>query len=372
MRNMQLIVTLWPGPEFPHFERFANDDRLSGVRMNSAKVSSEQFTGALDEIRSIFRYKNQLGFDVKGRQLRITDVKMCDDHLEVVINHPIRVDLPTPVLFKGAIDEARLVRIEDDGRRLIFDDFPEFMVEPGESIHIHHPSLISWGSQFTDSELLKLEIARDAGFKVVYLSYVQNQRDVDQCREIVGRDVLIRLKIEDKKGLEYVANEFRKKDNLELMAARGDLVVEVKRLSAIVPAMKLIIEKDPEACAASRILLSVQTPQLSQCKRAVRYALKHHPSEEKAAEIMNYLFAPQPASCADFCELTWLADIGYRKFMLCDELCLHENLLEEAINAFEEFSQTYVPQRIIAPLVIPNPARSESTFGNIFKRLKIS
>lgn len=74
-------------------------------------------------------------------------------------------------------------------------------------------------------------------------------------------------------------------------------------------ALKLIVEKDSEACVGSRLLLSVITE-------------------------------PVP-SCADFLELAWLYDIGYRKMMLCDEICLKEGLLATAINAFESFREAY-------------------------------
>ena len=116
-------------------------------------------------------------------------------------------------------------------------------------------------------------------------------------------------KIENKKGLEYVAKEFRKKPNLSLMAARGDLYVEVDKPHHILEALKLIVKKDPEAGVGSRLLLST-------------------------------INKPVP-ECADFMDLAWLYDIGYRKMMLCDEICLKEELLARAINAFESFRGGY-------------------------------
>ena len=139
----------------------------------------------------------------------------------------------------------------------------------------------------------------------------------------------IMLKIETVKGLEFVARDFVKEPGLTLVAARGDLYVEIGRPHEIMKALKLIIGKDPEAVAASRLLLSV-------------------------------IAEPVPA-CADFCELAWLYDIGYRQMMLCDELCLKEALLAPAVNAFESFCAEYaVPgSRAIAPnklrVTLPTP-----------------
>jgi len=71
----------------------------------------------------------------------------------------------------------------------------------------------------------------------------------------------------------------------------------------------LVIQKDPESFVGSRMLLSV---------------------------IHNDI-----PTCADVTELAWLYDVGYRNFLLCDELCLKENLLARAINVFKHFRMDY-------------------------------
>jgi hypothetical protein len=85
--------------------------------------------------------------------------------------------------------------------------------------------------------------------------------------------------------------------------------VELEHPHEILGAMKVLIEKDPEACVGSRMLLSVVND-------------------------------PVP-SCADWHELAWLYDIGYRRMMLCDELCLKDDLLSTAVNAFQAFRLSY-------------------------------
>jgi len=95
------------------------------------------------------------------------------------------------------------------------------------------------------------------------------------------------------------------------MAARGDLYVEVNQPHDILNACKLVVSKDKEAFVGSRMLLSI---------------------------IQNRHGVP---SAADFSELAWLYDIGYRNFLLCDELCLKENWLGAATNAFDAFRESY-------------------------------
>lgn len=305
-KPLDLFVTLWPS--FPHFPRFAGDKRIAGIRLNSAMISNPELE---EELKTIKHSPSDvpLWFDVKGRQLRVEEVYENPHYLDLRLNHPISVDTPTMVVFKAGADSALLERIEEDGHRLIFQGGPEWMVKAGESLHIRHPSLQVSGTQFTDTELQKIEKVKKAGFKKYFLSYVENKKDVDEFLTLVGKDAQVMLKIENLKGMHYVANEFKKKENLFLVAARGDLYVEINRPHEILGMLKTIVQQDPEACVGSRVLLSV-------------------------------IHEPVP-SCSDFCELAWLVDIGYRTIMLCDELCLKGELLATAINAFESFRTSY-------------------------------
>ena len=78
------------------------------------------------------------------------------------------------------------------------------------------------------------------------------------------------------------------------------------------PALRTIIERDPNAYVGSRILLSL-------VDRGV-------------------------PSFSDWGQLGWLSEIGYKRYMLCDELCLKEDLLGRAVNAFDCFRNEYSPR----------------------------
>ena len=304
MKNLEFLVTLWP--TFPHFRRFADDKRLSGIRLNSAMIKIDELNDELEQAKAT-KGSVPLYFDIKGRQLRVTEVNNYSDHLELTLNHPISVQTPTPVLFKAGEDYS-LLREVRDGKHLVFEGGPQYLVYEGESLHIRHPSLEVHGQLFVNYEIEKIQKARNAGFDKFFLSYAQKQRDIDEFREYVG-DSMVIAKIEDKKGLNYVATEFRRQPNLNLMAARGDMYVEIDKPHEIMKAMKLIINKDPQAYVGSRLLLSL-------------------------------VDKPVP-KCADLSDLAWLYDIGYRKMMLCDELCLKEPLLARAVNVFDAFRQNY-------------------------------
>ncbi|HEY4514572.1 MAG TPA: hypothetical protein VJJ22_00210 [Candidatus Paceibacterota bacterium] len=299
-----LMVTLWPS--FPHFGRFAKDTRLAGIRLNSAMISNPELEVELNALRSA-DVQVPLFFDVKGRQLRVEEAKVVGDHLEVDLNHPVYASPGTVVLFKAEREHAQLHHVSKGGWRLVFRPRqPESVVVAGESIHIRAADFrVLSGPQFTNVELAKIAQVKAAGFTRWFLSYVQSARDVAEFRELVGKDAEVWLKIEDQAGLEYVRREFRKAPGLTLVAARGDMYIEVAKPHDILPALRLIIERDPEACVGSRIMLS--------------------------------LVRGNVPDCADFLDLAWLHDVGYRRFMICDELCLKESLLASTINAFEAF-----------------------------------
>lgn len=304
--RLDLLVTMWPS--FPHFARFAADERISAVRLNTAMYGAEEIEKEFALARKV-EGSAPLYFDIKGRQLRVVESIPTPERLELVINHPIRVKTPAVVIFKAGADHAVLERVEDEGRRLVFDGGPEYMVRDGESLHIRNPTLEVGGEAFSQAELEKMDKALKAGIRRFFLSYVQNQRDVDEFLSYVGKDTEVVLKIEDQQGLRYVSGEFRKTENISLMAARGDLYVELERPHHIMDAMRLIVGKDPRALVGSRIMLSVARDSVPEC--------------------------------ADFLELAWMYDIGYRRMMLCDEICLKGNLLSTAVAAFDSFREAY-------------------------------
>lgn len=299
MDTTDLSVTLWPS--FPHFHTFYQDKRIAGIRLNSAMMSNSELDKELDIVKNLS--KDRLFFDIKGRQPRVVEVYPNLDHLDLRLNHPIQVETPCVVLFKAGADFAILDHLEDNDQRLVFRGGPKYKVNPGESLHIREKDFKILGDLFTTDEVKKIEKVRNAGFKKYFLSYVESDQDVNQFLELVGNDAEIWLKIENEKGLSFVADEFKKQENLVLVAARGDLFVEIDKPHDIIQALKLIIERDVEACVGSRILLSVITD-------------------------------PVP-SCADLIEIAWLHNIGYRRMMLCDELCLKENLLATAVSVFD-------------------------------------
>jgi hypothetical protein len=304
---MQLHVTAVPSD--PHFSWLVQDEFLAGIRMNGLLFKSADTEKQLSQIPANARVP--LWLDAKGRQLRIEEAVYHKDHLELVLNHGLAgLELPHAIIFKAGEDWATVERMSDGNKRLHLraDGFPKYRVNPGDSIHFRDQKVVVNGSLFTANEKEKIQKVVKAGHKNFYLSYVEKQSDVDEFRELIGKDANLILKIESQKGLQFIANQFKKQPNTRLATARGDLYVEVPMPHNILDAQKLIIQKDPEAIVGSRMLLS--------------------------------LFNNNVPACSDMCELELLSLLGYKSFLLCDDLCKKGTALRRAIDTFEAFAKT--------------------------------
>lgn len=309
MPKLNLHITCVPSD--PHFGEFCSDPNLGGIRMNGLLFRGSDLNAELSRIPP--NTTVPLWFDAKGRQLRVEEAIYFKDHLELVMNHKITgLSLPHPIIFKAGEDWAMVEKI--DGKRLVLraDGYPKYRVKPGDSVHFRDMRMSIEGPLFTDDEKSKIETVYKSGARRFFLSYVERQRDVDEFREIVGYDSSLILKIESKKGLNFVAREFCSPPpgdfRTRLMAARGDLYVEVDQPHEIVAAQRLIIERDPDAMVGSRMLLS--------------------------------LFANNVPSCSDINELALLKHLGYRHFLLCDDLCKKGSALHRAVDTFTALSKT--------------------------------
>jgi pyruvate kinase len=95
----------------------------------------------------------------------------------------------------------------------------------------------------------------------------------------------------------------------QLMAARGDLYVEVLRPHRVVSALRTIIQADPQAVVASRIFDSLA-------------------------------YEPVPTS-ADIGDVAFLLSLGYRTFMLGDVVCLRRDTVLEALNLLQAIASEF-------------------------------
>lgn len=291
---MQVIVTAPPYADY--LQEVVEHPLVCGLRLNTVMPLRE---GPEEAIRRLQVLGKPLWVDLKGRQLRVVGAAV-PPFTEVRISHPIRVHTPADVFFSDGSEHARLVAV--DGDRLILESGPRRVVGPGESLNIVHPSLEILGT-LTETDQAYLAAMRSLKLNQVMLSYVESVSDLQEVRELLPSAEIL-LKIETHKGLAF-AREYGGSLG-RLVAARGDLYVEVLRPHKIVPALREIIRVDPNAIVASRILDSLA-------------------------------FNPVPVS-AEISDVAFLLSLGYRTFLLGDAICLQREPLLEALNLLQEIS----------------------------------
>lgn len=289
------IVTIPPYAAF--IEEVARHPLVRGLRLNTVMPLRES---PREVLRRLSEYGQPLWVDLKGRQLRVVGAAI-PPYTEVKLSHRIKVQTPVDAYFSDGNERVRVAAV--DGDRLILADGPHRLIGPGESVNIPHPSLEVEG-MLTETDCTYLAALKDLGMKQVMLSYVETPADVEEVRSLLpGAEVL--LKIENQRGLDFARNHGTKYGRL--VAARGDLYVEVLHPHKITRALKTIIRADPQAVVASRILDSLA-------------------------------FQPVPLS-ADISDVAFLLEIGYRTFLLGDVVCFKRETVLESLNLLEAIAR---------------------------------
>ena len=293
--KISAIVTIPPYASF--IDEVVAHPIVSGLRLNTVMPLRESPRELLERLAE---YRQPVWVDLKGRQLRVTEPAL-PPFTEVKLSHAIRVQTPVDAYFSDGNERVRVAAV--DGKRLILEDGPRRMVGPGESVNIIHPSLQIEGT-LTETDRAYLAAMKELGLTKVMLSYVESTSDAEEVNSLLPNAEVV-LKIETQKGLEFARRE--KYKHGQLMAARGDLYVEVLHPHKIIPALKDIIQADPQAIVASRILDSLA-------------------------------WTPVPVS-ADISDVAFLMEIGYRTFMLGDQVCMKRDSVMEALNLLWEMGK---------------------------------
>lgn len=289
--KIKAIVTVPPYADF--LDDVAAHPLVSGFRLNTVMPLRGGPAEALARLRA---FGQPLWVDLKGRQLRVVGAAI-PPYTEVRLSHPIRVDTPVDAFFADGTECVRVAAV--DGDRLILTDGPRRLIGPGESVNIVHPSLRIDGT-LTETDRAYLMAMRELGLNRVMLSYTEQPDDVQEVKALLP-EAEVMLKIETQRGLAFARRHGSTYGHL--VAARGDLYVEVLRPHRITTALREVIAVDPQAVVASRIFDS----------------LAYH---------------PVPAS-ADIGDVAFLLSLGYRTFMLGDALCLRRDSVLEALNLLE-------------------------------------
>lgn len=293
-----LIVTL-PEVTSNQLEATISNPLVGGVRYNVGMRTPFTPRETLSRIKELTdRQRKPFWIDLKGRQLRIT--RWADpDYGEIEVNHNFTVDLPATVVFRGG-DRSTLIAVS--GNRLYVTPNPANSLGAGQAINVLGTNLRIDG-YLTQTDEAYIDAANSLGFNRFMLSFIETPADILAVAQRCPNPELV-LKIESLAGM-ALANQFDPKQwkNCRLMAARDDLMVQLDDSPALVLRfVHQLIERDPNAIAASHLLTSVSRG---------------------------------PVSAADLSDLYLLHQWGYRDYLLSDTIS--QRYLQKALSAWRNF-----------------------------------
>jgi pyruvate kinase len=297
--KVSAIVTIPPYARY--IDEVAAHPIVSGLRLNTVMPLKEEISSLLQRLSG---YGKPLWVDLKGRQLRVVGAAI-PPYTEVQLSHHISVDTPVTAFFSDGREHSEVIGVNDD--RILLADGPRRLIGPGESVNIPHPSLKICGS-LTDTDRAYLAAMCELGLRHVMLSFVESSADAADVQSLLPNVELVQ-KIESMRGLQHARRHGSAQGRL--MAARGDLYIEIGQPHCVARAVRDIVRADPQAIVASRLFDSLA-------------------------------YGAVPAS-ADIGDAAYLIEIGYRTFMLGDSICFQRDSVIEALNLLQALTRDLLP-----------------------------
>lgn len=290
-----LIATLPSLNNMEKVEKVFQNPHIAEVRFNTGvqtHCSVEQTLDMLKELST--KYNKKLWIDIKGRQLRV--IKWADPlYYCIELNHKVNLLYPAQAYLRNG-DRVNIVHVKD-GNKLFVDPLPKEAVGAGQSVNIIARD-IQIDGYLTEKDKHYLSACKERDLNWIMASFVESFDDLSQILQFLPKAQIV-SKIESVKGVEFISQY----NVPNLMAARDDLYLQSGENYTMMNNLKTIISKDRGAICASKIFSSLEK------KERVDFA--------------------------DFADLELMYSIGFRKFMLSDNICNHH--FEKAIKAWEDF-----------------------------------
>lgn len=300
-------------------ERILSHPLIDGVRYNTGGASPYSPEEILSKLAPLAKEnQKKLYIDLEGRQVRIAEWSPFASGT-VALNHNFEIELPGKIHFRG-LGWFEIINADPEKRTIFFDAGnynSKYYLGKSQSVHVV-------ASKFKVQEYIAnhdgdfISAAIKSGVRSFMLSFVESFEDLSEFHSLFGACDLdeigppeIVLKIESIQGVKFIRRISKKlirADNLRLMAARDDLfLAHVDKRAQFLETLELIIEKDPEAIVASK--------------------------------IMSGLESENGLTIGDITDITLMAQLGYKNFMFSDELTKRFNL---AIDNWENVAKVLI------------------------------
>ena len=287
--TMKSVCTFWATlPSLDCVDKVVSvfsNPRITRVRFDTATISMYTPEEAVCILNDYAHKLNKiLWVEVKGRQLRV--VKWTDAfNNSIEINRKIQVKLPAQVVLPGG-EKVNIIMVEN-GSVLYVDPIPNGVLKTGQTVQILARKLDVLDGYLTEEDKHYLDVCNNAGIKNIIASCVENQSDVDEILSYVP-DAQILPRIESKNGIKLV--KFRQLINsVGIMVDRENLYLQLMQSYEILDFLRLLISKEVNAVCAFKLFDS----------------------------LLDY----EKPSMADYSDMELMYSMGYRNFMLSEEIC---------------------------------------------------
>lgn len=298
---MKIIASLPPPYRIEDMKAVAANPAVSEFRFNTGVKVPDNPEETLRKILEYVPADNVI-IDVKGPQTRIIKWSLVPYGV-ITLNHKIEVDLPAIIRFRGG-DISEIVAVR--GNKIYVSPSPQEPVGDGQAVNIIGANFRIKGRYTSALDRKYLEAGRNLGINKYMLSFFESARYISEVARInpVAKNY---LKIETLPGIRFVEENFDLiKGDVHLVAALDDLYENIgDDKTKILEMLFLIIRKDPQAIAASRLLTSL----------------------EKEREV----------SFSDIASFQLLRQMGYENFMLSDGVCYKPRVFEKAVEIMQKF-----------------------------------
>lgn len=283
-------------------EKIISHPLVGDVRYNtggSSPYSPRKITEILASMAKA--YRKELYIDLEGRQVRVAKWSL-QSRGSVVLNHDFELELPGIINFRGC-GWFKIIGAKPEQRKIYIEpkrSKAENFFGESQSVNVVAKKFVVKGN-LGGSDLAFMKAACRYGVDHFMLSFVESRQDIANFyrqhlklartfSEMIPKPELI-LKIESRKGIELVrswsADDY---PECRLMAARDDLFLSmVNEREKYLGALQLIIEKDPQAIVASRLMSGL-------------------------------LEANEEMTSGDMADLALMSRFGYKHFMLSDSM----------------------------------------------------
>lgn len=301
MKDCALLATLPNLNNETQVKKVFEEPMIVGVRFNTGSPSPLPIVETLHLLTSLAKQHNKkLWIDIKGRQLRV--VKWADPRYDVIqISHKVDLVYPATIHFRNG--ESNEITHVKNGNEIFVRPLPKKAVGAGQSVNILAKE-IKIDGYLTTTDKLYLSACAKLHIHNFMASFLESYEDFREILSIVPNADTIVAKIESMKGMQFVSGlPVGQVPLVSLMAARDDLYIECGQDYKMFAHLRAIIERDPGAICASRILTSL----------------------DRGGKV----------DFADYADLILMYQMGYRRFMLCDNICNYA--FDQAIAAWKEF-----------------------------------